>query len=212
MAEARKARPNDRVDFFSHLLSDKRFDMSDQFLTAQTRTLVLAGSETTATALAGLTYHLLHNPETLRHLTEEVRAAFTDSSQIDADSTAALPYLFAVIEEGLRLFPPVPSGMPRICPGAYIDGHYVPKGVRPSPPPFSLLNISNTKNSTKLTPAPPPADSPPDHRLRPRTSHRPLTSLLHPTPSLLARALATHHTRTLRLRLRCGHERRLEAV
>jgi len=129
MAQARKTKPNDRDDFFSHLLSDKSFDISDQFLTAQAQSLIFAGSETTATTMASLTFYLLRSPETFKALTEEVRGAFTDSAQIDTDSTAALPYLFAVIEEGLRMFPAVATGLPRYCPGAYIAGHYIPAGT-----------------------------------------------------------------------------------
>jgi cytochrome P450 len=48
---------------------------------------------------------------------------------INSDSTQNLPYLFAVIEEGLRLFPPVPIGLQRLSPGAEVDGYYVPKGT-----------------------------------------------------------------------------------
>jgi cytochrome P450 len=40
-----------------------------------------------------------------------------------------MAYLIAVIEEALRLVPPVPAGLHRISPGAVIDGHYVPKGT-----------------------------------------------------------------------------------
>jgi cytochrome P450 len=47
---------------------------------------------------------------------------------IDGDSTQSLPYLFAVIEEGLRIYPPVPSGLYRTSPGAMVDGHFVPAG------------------------------------------------------------------------------------
>jgi cytochrome P450 len=48
---------------------------------------------------------------------------------ITGDSTENLPYLFAVIEEGLRIFPPVPAGLQRVSPGAFVDGHYVPTGT-----------------------------------------------------------------------------------
>jgi cytochrome P450 len=48
---------------------------------------------------------------------------------INGDTTQNLPYLFAVIEEGLRLFPPVPVGLQRESPGAEVDGYCVPKGT-----------------------------------------------------------------------------------
>ncbi len=46
---------SEREDFFGHLLSEKGCDLSPGFLTAQANTLVIAGSETTATFLVGRT-------------------------------------------------------------------------------------------------------------------------------------------------------------
>jgi cytochrome P450 len=58
---------------------------------------------------------------------------------INGDSTQNLPYLFAVIEEGLRIFPPVPAALQRVSPGAVVDGNYVPKGTT-----VSVSGWSNT--------------------------------------------------------------------
>jgi len=44
---------NNREDFFGHLLGEEGTDLTLEFLTAQANTLVIAGSETTATFLAG---------------------------------------------------------------------------------------------------------------------------------------------------------------
>lgn len=91
--------------------------------------LIVAGSETTATALVGTTWYLLKNPSTLARLTHEIRTTFTSPGDITGDATAVCQYLHAVVEEGLRVFPPVAAGLPRDCPGAVIDGVYVPAGV-----------------------------------------------------------------------------------
>ncbi|QSZ37630.1 hypothetical protein DSL72_008729 [Monilinia vaccinii-corymbosi] len=122
---------NDRDDFFSHLLREKDNGpkITPEFILAQSTTLIVAGSETTATALSGMTYFLLKQPEALRHLQEEVRSAFSSGNEINSDSTAPLSYLAAVIEEGLRLYPPVAMGLPRESPGATVDGFYVPAGA-----------------------------------------------------------------------------------
>lgn len=128
---SRMAKPNDRDDFFSHLLSEKRNAPTEDFLISQASTLIVAGSETTTTLLASLTYYLLKYPEVLRNLQTEVRGAFRDSGSINSDSAAKLPYLLAVIEEGLRIFPPVAFGPPRVSPGATVDGYYIPAGVSP---------------------------------------------------------------------------------
>ncbi|KAI1734041.1 cytochrome P450 monooxygenase-like protein [Xylaria scruposa] len=116
-----------RADFFSHML--KKNTMSVQEMMSQTSTLIIAGSETTATSLSGITWFLLKNPDCMLRLQKEVRGAFTSLDEITGESTAGLPYLHGVIEESLRLFPPVPFSLPRHSPGAVVDGYYVPKGT-----------------------------------------------------------------------------------
>ncbi|KAI8710543.1 hypothetical protein NCS52_01554400 [Fusarium sp. LHS14.1] len=119
-----------REDFFAYILRRGGFN-KDQ-LAEQAKILLLDGSETTATFLAGVTYCLLAAPAVLKKLQREVRSSFSSKDEIDGDSTKKLPYLHAVVEEGLRLFPPVPLGLPRTCPGATVDGHYVPSGTEVS--------------------------------------------------------------------------------
>ncbi|KAI0400811.1 cytochrome P450 monooxygenase-like protein [Xylaria palmicola] len=125
-----------RADFFSHMLSKET--MSEKEMMSQTSSLVIAGSETTATSLSGTTWFLLKNPECMAKLQKEVRDAFTSADEITGDSTAGLSYLHAVIEESLRLFPPVPFALPRHSPGALVDGHYIPKGTVVSVAPLSM--------------------------------------------------------------------------
>ncbi|QSZ32316.1 hypothetical protein DSL72_001890 [Monilinia vaccinii-corymbosi] len=124
-------------DFFSFLLGKADADKSEMFLTAQAHTLIIAGSETTAVSLTAMLSFLLRYPEKLKILIDEVRGAFTDASQINVEGTLPLEYLFAVIEETLRILPPVPFGLPRTCPGAVIDGHAVPEGTIVSVSPYT---------------------------------------------------------------------------
>ncbi|KIV99247.1 uncharacterized protein PV09_09019 [Verruconis gallopava] len=92
---------------------------------------MIAGTETTATLLSGLTFHLLKNPEKLKKLTQEIRSSFQDDSEITIEKLQALPYLHACIQEGLRMYPPVSNGLPRVVPpqGARIDARPVPGGT-----------------------------------------------------------------------------------
>lgn len=120
---------SNRVDFFSHLLRKGACDVPELELQQQAQTLIVAGSETTATCLTGLAFCLLSNRACLEKLSAEVRSRFQTAEEITGDSTAELKYLHAAIEEGLRIFPPAPFGLPRICPGAMVDGHYVPAGT-----------------------------------------------------------------------------------
>ncbi|KAI9776748.1 MAG: hypothetical protein M1839_009392 [Geoglossum umbratile] len=118
-----------RTDFFNNLLSEKATNVSEDWLIAQANVLVIAGSDTTATALATITYFLTKHPQQVGRLQDEIRGAFSDSDQMADSTLQSLPYLTAVIEEGLRMFPPTAFGLPRISPGATVDGHFVPPGV-----------------------------------------------------------------------------------
>uniref|UniRef100_A0A4E9ELW2 Isotrichodermin C-15 hydroxylase n=1 Tax=Gibberella zeae TaxID=5518 RepID=A0A4E9ELW2_GIBZA len=118
---------HNREDFFAYTIRQGGFDRVH--LREQAKILMLAGSETTATFLTGVTYLLLTHPDALARLQTEIRESFSCSQDITGKSTAGLIYLNAVIEEGLRLFPPAPFGLPRVCPGTTINGLFVPKGT-----------------------------------------------------------------------------------
>ena len=128
-----------RSDFMTYVLrhNDEK-GMTYPEIEATMRVLVVAGSETTATALSGIVGNLLRHPDTMRKLSEEIRQSFRHASEICAERVSSLTYLTAVIEEGLRLCPPVALGMPRIVPegGAKVSGHVLPPGVSPIPLEF----------------------------------------------------------------------------
>lgn len=92
---------------------------------------MVAGTETTATALSGTTYHLLMNPNKLDRLKREIRTAFTSLEDMTLQSLARQKYLTAVLQEGLRMYPSVPTELPRKVPvgGATICGEWVPEGT-----------------------------------------------------------------------------------
>ena len=78
-----------------------------------------------------MTYHLLKNPAKMARLTKEIRTAFSSLEDINLVNIAQLEYLNAVIEEGLRIYPPVSVGLPRSVPegGATVGGMWLPGGV-----------------------------------------------------------------------------------
>ncbi|KAH6962312.1 cytochrome P450 [Ilyonectria sp. MPI-CAGE-AT-0026] len=114
-------------DFFAQVL--RKGAISGEELVNQAITLLIAGSETTSTSMAATTNYLLRNPDVLRKLQAEVRGAFSSLEDITGDATAKLSYLVATIEEGLRIFTPLPTSPPRLSPGATVDGHYIPHGT-----------------------------------------------------------------------------------
>ena len=100
-------------------------------LASNASTLIIAGSETTATALSAATYFLATTPPALAKLTDEVRSTFATEDEIDLTSVQRLTYMLAVLDETLRLYPPVPSGSPRKISdgGETLAGQFVPPGV-----------------------------------------------------------------------------------
>ncbi|KAK8123015.1 Cytochrome P450 monooxygenase FUM2 [Apiospora sp. TS-2023a] len=116
---------------------------------------MLAGSETTGSSLSGLTYHLLTNPKTLAILTNEIRSLFQREEDITLQSTAGIEYLNACIHEGLRLYPPVPVGVPRVVgdAGQVISGQWVAPGTRVSVHHYATYRSpQNFKNPDTFAP------------------------------------------------------------
>ncbi|KAK7707747.1 orf9b protein [Botryosphaeria dothidea] len=119
-----------RKDFLTNFVAKVQAgELDREELTAHSSTLVIAGGETVATFLAAVTYFLLRNPATYAKLRDEIRTRYSSADQIDARTAQLLPYLQAVIAEGLRMYPPGSQGFPRISPGAVVDGVWVPPGT-----------------------------------------------------------------------------------
>lgn len=143
---------NGRRDFMSYMLRktrDGNVGMSEPEILSTSPTLVVAGSETTATALSGLFFYLGMYPRVYKMLAEEIRTAFSSADDITMQSTQKLDYLHACINEILRFYPPVTETPARVCPGAEIDGNYVPAGV--SKPFLSPQNHKDEYDKRVLT-------------------------------------------------------------
>jgi cytochrome P450 len=94
--------------------------MSDKELRDQLMTLLLAGHETTATALAWSFDLLLRHPQPLRKLRDSLAAGEDD-------------YLRATISESLRLRPVLPIAGRRLATELEIDGYTLPAGTDVAP-------------------------------------------------------------------------------
>jgi cytochrome P450 len=114
----------EREDILSLLMSARMEDgatMSDRELRDQLITLLLAGHETTATALAWTFDLLLHHPRTLARLTAEL------------DEGASDEYLRAVVAEALRLRPVVPLAGRRLSVDLDAGDLHLPAGTDVTP-------------------------------------------------------------------------------
>jgi cytochrome P450 len=109
----------ERDDILSLLLGARHEDgspMSDAELRDELLTLLVAGHETTANALAWAVERLIRHPDKLDRLTDETRAGETE-------------YLDAVIAETLRLRPVISIVARRLTEPVEIGGRALPAGV-----------------------------------------------------------------------------------
>ena len=121
----RRADPDlaEREDILSLLLQARHEDgtpMRDVELRDELVTLLVAGHETTATALSWAVERLTRHPEKLKRLRDEVLAGE------DA-------YLDAVVKETLRLRPVLPIVVRRLTEPVEIGGYLLPEGTRVAP-------------------------------------------------------------------------------
>jgi cytochrome P450 family 135 len=113
----------ERTDILSLLMSARDEDgnaLTDEELRDELMTLLLAGHETTATALAWTLERLVRHPEVLARLREEQEAGSHE-------------YLDAVVKETLRLRPVVPGVIRQLQRPLTIGGIDLPKGVHIAP-------------------------------------------------------------------------------
>jgi cytochrome P450 family 135 len=120
-----RSRPDleEREDILSMLMTAEFEDgtrMEDRELRDQLMTLLLAGHETTATALAWTFDLLLRHPAVLGRLRDELAAGEED-------------YLRATITESLRLRPVIPLAGRRLAQELSVDGMTLPAGTDVTP-------------------------------------------------------------------------------
>ncbi|TQS33714.1 hypothetical protein Golomagni_05931, partial [Golovinomyces magnicellulatus] len=100
-----------------------------------------AGSETTAQTLTRLMFYLKREPQTLQKLREELDPVFAGASKpLSWNELQKLPYMTAVIKEGLRLSYGVTTRLPRISNEDMIyKDHVIPAGTPVSQAPYHVL-------------------------------------------------------------------------
>jgi cytochrome P450 len=111
-------------DMFSMLLAD----LSDEDATNEIVTMVLAGHETTATALAWAWYLIAKHPAVAASLEQELDRVLGDREP-SMDDIPRLPYTAMVFQEALRLYPPAPAFGRRPLEPVSIGGYEFPRGA-----------------------------------------------------------------------------------
>jgi tryprostatin B 6-hydroxylase len=136
--EQRRKMKVDVPDITSWLLKDPRGDRL--WLNGDARLIVVAGSDATAAAMTHVFYHLAVAPSHAERLRAELKTLINPSAPFSVGDVRHADHLNGVINEALRLHPPVPSGTYRITPpqGITVDGVYLPGEVNITLPHYVI--------------------------------------------------------------------------
>ncbi|PQE05318.1 cytochrome p450 protein [Rutstroemia sp. NJR-2017a BVV2] len=141
--EAEKGR-NQKADMLGHFISH---NLSQKEAESEAHLQILAGSESTSTAFNMTMLYIVTNPRVYKALQAEIDTAVA-SGRISPDSVIKdsearqLPYLQAVIWEGLRMCPPLFGLMSKIAPpgGDTFKGVFFPAGTEVVASPSSVTH------------------------------------------------------------------------
>jgi cytochrome P450 len=119
-------------DVFSMLL-EARDEAGDGFTAKELRDqimhLLFGGHDTTSSTLSFLVYELARNPQVLERVTDELDRVLAGRAPTTDQLLGELPYLSMVLDETLRLYPPVWFG-PRLTVAPFEFGGYrIPAGI-----------------------------------------------------------------------------------
>lgn len=112
--ERRTKGHSERADILSLMMAARDENgqaMSDSELRDELLTILFAGHETTATTIAWAFYQIHQHPDVLSKLLHELDSLEENPNPMEI---AQLPYLTAVFQETLRMYPVLPGIFPRI--------------------------------------------------------------------------------------------------
>lgn len=148
--DARLAKPTQgRSDMLAAFM---RHGLDREDLFRESLFQLVAGSDTSATAIRSILLYLITHPQVYKRLQAEVDVAavsdgfksYSKTGIPSVNTLKAMPYLQAVVREGLRMHPPVADSVPKRVPEngdkVFIDGKdfFLPGGTNISSSVWSL--------------------------------------------------------------------------
>ncbi|KAJ9149242.1 Trichodiene oxygenase [Pleurostoma richardsiae] len=105
--------------------------VSVQHMVDEAWVITAAAAETTGNALTVIAFRVVNDPVVYAKLHAELKEAFPDPDNMPYLELEKLPYLTAVIKEGLRLSYGIVHHLPRVVPegGATFNGYFLPEGT-----------------------------------------------------------------------------------
>ncbi|KAI0399882.1 cytochrome P450 [Xylaria palmicola] len=144
--EERKRRKPAEPDIMTPILAAGAFYEDPQadalLLVGDARLIIIAGSDTSASALIHSFYELARDADVVRRIREELEQhGIRNDETLSITQLQYLEYLNAFINETLRMHPTNPGGLFRLTPagGVKIGGHYLPGGVKVVNPHYAVL-------------------------------------------------------------------------
>lgn len=129
---------NDLITMLIRMVDDETGEqMTDHQLRDEAVSIFLAGYETTAVALTWITHFLLSHPQAMNQLTTEVDTVLGERPPTFAD-LPQLAYTRMLIQESLRLYPPVWWLLRTAREDDEIDGYPIPAGTVVAPMPYVI--------------------------------------------------------------------------
>ncbi|KAL2044707.1 hypothetical protein N7G274_002481 [Stereocaulon virgatum] len=114
---------------------------------------IVAGSDTTAAVMTYIIYELVRHPSHISKLRKELASIdpFICPTKVQHQQLQHLDHLNGVIYETLRLYPPVPTAIPRLTPpeGLTIRDVYVPGNTTVWSPQYVLGRSSKVYNNAE---------------------------------------------------------------
>ncbi|KAG8904307.1 hypothetical protein FRC01_008789, partial [Tulasnella sp. 417] len=143
--EARGEETKEHESFLDHLVASTENVI---LIKDQLRNILLAARDTTAQLLSFTCYFLATKPEIMDRLRQEILSAYGDSTIPTYNDLKKQKYLRGVLDETLRLFPPVPVNVRHSKHDVVIPtregGLYIPRGDFPCL--FSTISIQRRKD------------------------------------------------------------------
>ncbi|KAF4984489.1 hypothetical protein FZEAL_337 [Fusarium zealandicum] len=138
-----KDHPEGTTIFHEILRSDiPESEKSTPRLVDEAMVLAIAGADTTAATMVALTYHVLNDRNIFARLREELSSAMPSADQPpDPVKLDALPFMNALIEEALRLYPSGTHRQDRVAPDEDLVFQY-PNGETLSVPAGTMIGMT----------------------------------------------------------------------